>query len=532
MRAWRFGIAALAVAALVGCALAAQVPAPVRGSISGRIVSAATGRPIPGARATISVADYALGAVADADGAFRVDAREPGRYRVGGSAPGYRTRQFDEQPEIGATLVMVKDGQHVRDINIALHRGGTIAGVVTDDLKDPFVSGSVRAFAKRVQYGNVHFQSAGETKTDDLGSYRLTGLEPGEYIIGAVDSGVLTLTPSFVSATTATTIALTEDSERTGVNVQLRAVKPGAVEGTVTGPGAGSPRLVVQLVPNPSVANMSSFAAQVTAGRFGFRDVPAGRYNLVVGRLNTETPFAWTLTPVVVAPGRTTQVRAVVAAEPHLSGTVESVGLRQLTITLTPISSTGAAASSISVRAAAEGPFSLGAVPPGQYYLTAGFSEQADVLLPVKRPRLVDPGVHRLIGTVLVNGEDVSDRVFVVAPGKSIENIRVAVTETAAQITGTVLDAAGKPTTAGAVVVFPSDPREWTVVSRRIRVTRAGTDGVYHAPLLPPGRYRVAHVTSLAPGQLWDPAFLKTLSSAREIEAPAGGVATVELRLK
>ena len=131
-----------------------------------------------------------------------------------------------------------------------------------------------------------------------------------------------------------------------------------------------------------------------------------------------------------------------------------------------------------------------------------------------------------------LNGEDVSDRVFVVAPDKSIEDIRVTVTETASQITGTVLDAAAKPTTAGAVVIFPSDPREWTVVSRRIRVTRAGTDGVYHAPLLPPGRYRVAHVMSLAPGQLWDPAFLKTLSSAHEIDAPAGGVATVELRLK
>ena len=533
----RFQTAALLTTLAVGGAFAAQTPTPSRlpMSISGRIVSATTGRPIPNARANVSIADYGVATTIDADGRFVATIREPGLHRVSASAPGYVTRAFGDQPEIGATRVAVRNGQAVQGIDIALHRGATIAGVVTDDAKDPFVSGTVRAFAKRVQYGEVRYQLASETKTDDRGSYRLTGLAPGEYVVGAIESSVVTLAPSVATPATATTITLAEDAERDGVNVQLRAVKTGAVEGSVTGPGTGSPRLVVQLVPDliSGVTNTNQFAAQVTGGRFAFFDVPAGPYRLIVAPgLGGQPPRAWALAPVVVAAGNTTQARVTVSDEPRISGTVESVGLRQLTIRLTAIGGDRPEAPTNSVGTPAQGPFSIGAVAPGRYHLQTPISEMSDVLLSHKRPRVDDPGVHRLISSIFVKDEDVSDRVFVVAPNTSIGNIRVLVTETGARITGTVVDAAGAPTTTGAVVVFPIDPRDWTVVSRRIRVTRADTDGVYHVPLLPPGRYRVAHVMSLAPGQLSDPAFLKTLSSAQEIDAAAGSVATVQLRLK
>jgi hypothetical protein len=39
-------------------------------------------------------------------------------------------------------------------------------------------------------------------------------------------------------------------------------------------------------------------------------------------------------------------------------------------------------------------------------------------------------------------------------------------------------------------------------------------------------------VTALAPGQLWDPAFLRTLAKSQQIELSQGQTATVDLRLK
>jgi hypothetical protein len=535
--AWRFRSAALVGALIAGGALAAhtQTPAKPAMSISGRIVSAATGRPIPGARVNMNVSDAILGAAVNADGAFQVQTTVPGRYRVWASAPGYRTRWFGEELEIGDTAVAVQDGRDVRDIDIALHRGATIAGIVTDDVKEPLVSGTIRAFARRVRYGEIRFEPAGETRTDDRGMYRLTGLPPGQYLVGLVEGPLATFAPSAVTASAAMSVTLAEDAERNGVNIQTRAVKVGTVEGTIGGPALGpSPsRVTVQLVPDPNVTTLAPLGAQAIGGRFGFNEVPAGRYHLIVRPgLNSAPSGAWAVTPIVVSAGKMTPATVTVSDEPRMSGTIESVGLRGLSITLTPIGSDRPEASPNWLNAPAQGPFTIAAVPPGRYHLEARINEQTNVLLPFKRPRVVDPGVHRLISSIFVKGEDVTDRVLLVAPKTSVEGVRVVVTETGARITGTVLDAAGKPTAAGAVVVVASEPQYWTVVSRRIRVTRADTDGVFHVPLLPPGRYRVAHVMRLAPGQLWDPAFLKTLGAAQEVTAPAGEVSTVQLRLK
>ena len=79
MRTWRFGIASLAIAVVVGAALAAHAPTPEAMSVSGRVVSAATGRPIAGAWVSMSVSDGILSAAADGSGAFRMVTSTPGR---------------------------------------------------------------------------------------------------------------------------------------------------------------------------------------------------------------------------------------------------------------------------------------------------------------------------------------------------------------------------------------------------------------------------------------------------------------------
>jgi hypothetical protein len=522
-------LAALATALAAGATLLAQETTE---SISGRIVSATTGRPIPGARASASIADYGMAAQADADGRFRVAVREPGQHRLSASAPGYLTGAFGNEPEIGQTLVMVKAGEHVGGLEIRLHRGATIAGVVTDDMKEPFVSGTVRALAKRLVSGAPRFVTAAETKTDDRGAFRLIGLEPGQYAIGAIDRTAMTLAPSAAAPAAAMLVAVAADEVRNGVNIQMRSVGTGSVEGVVVGPDAASPRLTVQLAPDPDLAISPSPASRpAPGGRFVFADVPSGRYNLIVRPgLNGEPPRAWGIAPIVVAPGATARATIKVSGEPVVSGIVDAVGVRQLTIRLNPVGVDRPEASPNSVRATARGSFVIPGVAPGRYHLEARLG-QSDFLPQFRIRRLEEPATHRLLSTVFVKGEDVTDSVFVVGSG-SIDGVRVTVTETAARISGIVLDAAGRPTTTGAVIVAATDARYWTPVSRRIRVTRADTDGVFHAPLLPAGRYRVAHVTSLAPGHRWDPAFLRSLAGAREVTVREGEVSNVELRLK
>ena len=522
----------LILAVLAAAPLSRAQSAAVDEKISGRIVSAATGRPIPGARANANVADYGLGAAADADGRFEITAREPGQYRVYASAPGYVNGSFGDEPELGLTLVAVKAGAHVTGIDMALHHGATVAGVVTDDGNEPFVAGSVRAFAARVQYGMARWISVGEVKTDDRGRYRLTGLPAGQYAIGAIDRTAITFAPS-AAAPAAATIKVAGDETRENVNIRLRALKSGAIESTVTGPGMFSPSMTVQLLPDPIVAMLPTITSRAQAGgRVSFTDVPAGRYHLIVRPgSNGNEPRGWSIAPVTVAAGATAEATLALNSGPRLSGTIQTTGVRSLSLRLAPIGDDRPEASPQQLQVLPQGPFVFPTVPPGRYKFDAPIG-QGDPLPQSRIARIEEPATHRLISSITIKGEDVSDRLLVVSPGVSIEDVKVTVTETASRISGTVLDANGRPATRGAVVVAPVDPRDWTLVSRRIRLTRADTDGVFHVPTLPPGRYRVAHIDGLKPGQLWDPAFLRSLAGAREVDLSAGQVLSVELRLK
>jgi hypothetical protein len=132
---------------------------------------------------------------------------------------------------------------------------------------------------------------------------------------------------------------------------------------------------------------------------------------------------------------------------------------------------------------------------------------------------------------VIVNGEDVTDVPFEIAASTVMQDVRVELTE-GGVIGGTVRDAAGSMTTAGAVVIAPVDRRHATEVSRRLRVVRADTNGYYEARSLPPGRYRIAHITQLTTAHVWEPAFLDTLAGAREIVLAAAETQTIDLRVK
>ena len=67
------------------------------------------------------------------------------------------------------------------------------------------------------------------------------------------------------------------------------------------------------------------------------------------------------------------------------------------------------------------------------------------------------------------------------------------------------------------ILVFSAERSHWTPGSRRVRMTRPGTDGSYSVKGLPPGEYFLAAPTDLETGEWNDPALLEQLvrSSAR-----------------
>jgi len=80
-----------------------------------------------------------------------------------------------------------------------------------------------------------------------------------------------------------------------------------------------------------------------------------------------------------------------------------------------------------------------------------------------------------------------------------------------ASITGQLQNQMNQPVTSFTVIAFAADQRFWTPSSRRIQTIRPSADGRFSVKDLPPGDYRVVAVTDVAPGQWFDPVFLREL---------------------
>jgi hypothetical protein len=78
--------------------------------------------------------------------------------------------------------VKVADSQKVDRIDFAMLRGGVISGRIVDDVGEPVPSAMVQAIRSR-QFETGSFNMAGTASTDDLGQFRLHGLQPGEYTV-------------------------------------------------------------------------------------------------------------------------------------------------------------------------------------------------------------------------------------------------------------------------------------------------------------------------------------------------------------
>ena len=126
----------------------------------------------------------------DSRGAFSFEQLPPGRYRVIASRQGYTGRQADPQAEPGeffeaGPAVDLTEGAQVLDVQVVLHRTASIAGRVIRP--DGSAAADVRVQAAvRAATGFRPLIEAQTTSQFD-GRYEITGLPPGDYLVGAMN---------------------------------------------------------------------------------------------------------------------------------------------------------------------------------------------------------------------------------------------------------------------------------------------------------------------------------------------------------
>jgi hypothetical protein len=133
----------------------------------------------------------------DDKGKFVVPDLDNGAYTVQVTANGYVARPYGLQA-ISSTVspvaspVNVMGGQPTKDINVVLTPAANISGRIRDSSDQPIVNVSVQLLRYTYNYqGQRSYQSAGTTRTDDHGEYRMYWVTPGRYylLVGRPSTG-------------------------------------------------------------------------------------------------------------------------------------------------------------------------------------------------------------------------------------------------------------------------------------------------------------------------------------------------------
>ena len=190
-----------------------------RSVVVGQVVDGDSGRAVPNAVVQVgpllrvagpsgtfeeSLSAYTSGMrfiVADADGRFVIRNIGKGRYALILRMNGYVFSAYGQKrPGAPAREVDIDGEQRLDDVVILAWKKAVITGVVLDEAGAPAVGIGVRALRRTLVAGQARFVSASSgDRTDDRGEYRISGLEPGDYIV-AVPSTVITVPTAIVTS--------------------------------------------------------------------------------------------------------------------------------------------------------------------------------------------------------------------------------------------------------------------------------------------------------------------------------------------
>lgn len=123
------------------------------------------------------------------------------------------------------------------------------------------------------------------------------------------------------------------------------------------------------------------------------------------------------------------------------------------------------------------------------------------------------PGSTWTLKSAMLSGRDVVDLPFEVRPNEDAAGLVVTFTDRPTEISGSLVDRAGRPAPGFPIVVFSTDRAYWTIGSRRIQQVRPSSDGKYKLSGLPAGEYYMCAVTDLDQSQLYDPSALDALAA-------------------
>jgi hypothetical protein len=541
------------------------------GSISGIVTLDDEARtPVRRARVQLtgSAGTVTLMTATDDQGRFTFKDLPPVRYNLSAQRAGLVNAAYGSTKpgDMRSRPLALADGQQLTGVALTMGRGAVITGRVSDEFGRPAERAELTLLQSRIVNGAATWTEAvgtfvGQNLTDDRGVYRIYGLPSGEYLVGVIGRSSGTelrrvtdaelqwaerrsneppppqgpivgsapfYYPGTADPTAATPVRVNAGEERTGIDVVVRYVRNSRVSGRIEMPDGSTPRTVqLNLYSSERITSLgASFFPRVNPdGTFATAPVPPGKYTLIAraapnagpappqgapagGRGGAPVMSLWFMQDIVLAgddvngvvitlvPGLTVSGRvtfdattAAVPADP-----------RALSVRLVQVS-TGAVTLGLPVgQLNPDGTFVVEGVVPGSYRVSVG--------MPVRTGSLPTWTVRH----VMHEGRDVADFPLEVRPGSDVSGLEAVLTDRVTEVSGTVTDQQGKPSTDYSVIILPVDKSLWSVgLRRRPASQRPDTTGRFRMIDLAAGDYYLALVADIQPDQVNDTTFLESL---------------------
>ena len=564
-RVFQIALIAIATATLSAQQTRPQPAQPAAGgaTIIGVVVMAGSETPVRGATVRLTALAERFETTTDGEGHFEFR-NVPGTVtNVGASKAGYvsQTILLSERG-IGP----IAPGTTVR-IHIPMVRGAVIAGRVFDHYGDPVSSVAVSVL--RLHYGQpgqptVQLVSVGQT--NDLGEYRVYGLNPGSYFvaIGIADvmrdffaanpssrsapaqlpnlSAPRAIAPTFFPGTNhpaeAKQIVLSSGDQALGTDFRLTNAGTVHIAGRVVdshGAGVDDVYVVLNVAsPTGALPGGSRVTTSDSTGAFVFVGVPPGEYIAHAVALATPAGVA----AREKGEASTERGQPEFASE-RFSALSDQTGLQVQTrpgvdvkgrITIDGVAVQPAAANNLRVLA-------VPAWPAGDMIrslLTAETTVNADgsfTLKNISGHRMIQATglpAGSFLSRVIIGGLDVTDVGLDMRQAST--GVTVELTTKPAVLNVSIVAASGQPAS-GSIVVFSEDPQFWTRYLSRQLLFRTAAGGTARIDTLPPGRYFVATVSGADRPSWADPAFLERLRpTATPVTLVAGETRSVTIQ--
>jgi protocatechuate 3,4-dioxygenase beta subunit len=324
-------------------------PAPLRmgGPAVGVSPPIVTGR--IGAQGQVTSAQISASrtAITDAQGEFVLSHLPAGQYSVSASRNTFLTTNYGQKkPQGPGTTVALADGQKLA-LNMQLLRGGVISGTVFGEDGEPLAQTQVQVWRYAMNNGVKRLQRSNGASTDDRGTYRISNLQPGEYIVsatvtnsdammsermladmvlieqaiaaGAVQAGaapgmpatvaipvpaqsqnrtldssppgfVPVFHPSTIDPRGATMLRVVGGDEHRFIDVQLRLAQASNVIGSIANPPGQDLGVQLVLMNDDPMVDTTTTSRTDANGQFIFRNVAPGKYTIQADVISAPQP--------------------------------------------------------------------------------------------------------------------------------------------------------------------------------------------------------------------------------------------------